>query len=326
MDLPRPEPFHPLRLARSPHLQTLLGNLSRGTGPDLPWTPALLDLEDGDVLALRLLEGDSGRVGVLFHGLGGTAGSAYMRRAAATLARRRHAVVAVHHRGVGEGRGLAIRPYHSGSTADMAAALALVRKRFPGSHLTAVGFSISANILLLLLGRDRDRHQPDAAIAVNPPGDLDASSLRLQRGWNRIYDLRFVRLLRREAASRRVTLPPTPSLRDFDEVYTARAAGFTDRADYYSRCSCGAHLSAIRVPTVILATEDDPLAPASDLGPVSEAVHLHVERRGGHMGFVGTRAGSCRLHHWLDTALDHYHRCLEPGGGGTGACSTIGSG
>ena len=313
MELPRPGPFRPPWWARGPHLQTVLGHLLRGGIPDVPWEAARLDLGDGDALALRVTPGASGRAVVLLHGLGGRAGSAYMRRAAAVAAARGHAVIAANHRGAGEGRGLAARPYHSGATGDVAAVIAFARERFGGAHVTAVGFSISANMLLLLLGRDRHLALPDAAIAVNPPGDLDAGSLRLGRGANRLYDRRFVRLVRREVEGRAGAgpLPPTPTLRDFDEVYTARAAGFADRADYYARCSCSPHLAGIRVPTVLIAAEDDPFAPASDLGPTSDAVHLHVEAHGGHMGFL---AAGATTRFWLDTALDHYLALLGPAG------------
>ncbi len=316
MDLPSPPPFRPALWARSPHLQTVLGHVLRDTSVTLAWEPARLDLDDGEALTLRVLPGGSGRAVVLFHGLGGHAGSAYMRRAAGVAAARDHAVVAVNHRGVAEGRGLAIRPYHSGATGDVAAVIAWTRARWPGTHLTAVGFSISANILLLLLGRDRHLAQPDAAIAVNPPGDLDAGSRRLAEGLNRLYDRRFVRLVRHEVTGRPQAgfLQPTPTLRAFDEVYTAPAAGFRDRADYYARCSCGPHLAGIRIPTVVIASADDPFAPASDLGPVSDAVHLHVEPHGGHMGYLGAPAGPGGSRHWLDAALDHYLRCLGPGG------------
>lgn len=313
MRLPQPPPLRPPSWARGPHAQTILGHLLPSDRVDLPWERDEVPLGDGDALAVRVLPGTSGRAVALFHGLGGHAGSDYMLRAAALAAARGHAVVAANHRGAGEGRGLAARPYHSGASADVAAVLAFARSRFPGAHLTAVGFSLSANMVLLLLGRDRHLAQPDAAIAVNPPGNLEASSLRLLRGWNRLYDRRFVKLLRRDVEGRpgHGALPPTPSLRDFDEAYTARAAGFRDRNDYYARCSCGPHLRAITTPTVVISSEDDPFAPAADLGPVSTAVHLHVERHGGHMGYVS----GAPLGRWLEGALAHYLDRLSPDGG-----------
>ena len=293
--------------ARGPHLQTIAAQYLPSHTPELPWQRHLLALGDGDQLALRYLQGTTGVSVLLFHGLGGSADGHYMRRIAALLHARGHAVLAVNHRGAGEGKGLAQEPYHSGSTRDLAAVLALGRTLFPGQLQIAVGFSISGNMLLLLLGRDGALGLPDGAIAVNPPADLEACSRRLVRGFNLAYDQYFVRRLRREVLGRRgaLTLPPTRTLRAFDRVYTAPRAGFPTRLAYYEQCSCGPHLGGIQVPTVIITALDDPFAPGSDLlqGPLPGAVHLHAEATGGHMGYVTRNLAG---HRWLDYALDHY--------------------
>ena len=293
--------------ARGPHLQTLAGKFLPTPALELPWQRIRLFLADGDTLTLRLLEGHSGVVVHLFHGLAGSVEGLYMQRAAARCQAQGHTVLAVNHRGAGEGEGLARGAYHSGSTADMAAALAFGRQRFPAHLQVAVGFSISANILLLLLGRDRALGVPDRAIAVNPPADLEACSVRLTQGLNRLYDQYFVHRLRREVAARNdgQVLAATPTLRSFDAVYTAAMAGFASRDAYYAQCSCGPHLAGIAVPTVILSAQDDPFAPAADLlrHPASPSVQLHVEARGGHMGYV---SGNLPDRRWLDYALDHY--------------------
>jgi hypothetical protein len=312
MELPRPAlaclpPFW----ARGAHLQTLAAQYCPSRTPPLPWEDLRLDLGDGDALALRVLPGTSGVAVHLFHGLGGSVEGHYMRRAAALCHARGHAVLAANHRGAGQGEGLARGTYHSGATGDMAAVLQLGRGLFPGQLQVAVGFSISANILLLLEGRDRHLALPDRAIAVNPPADLEACSRRLCRGFNRAYDQYFVRRLRREVRDRPGggNLGRVPTLRAFDEAFTAPRAGFRDRDDYYARCSCGPHLEGIQVPTVILSATDDPFAPAGDIGkfPLSPAIHFHEEATGGHMGYMTRNLPG---HRWLDYALDHYLKVL----------------
>ncbi|WP_306601876.1 YheT family hydrolase [Geothrix sp. 21YS21S-2] len=293
--------------ARGAHLQTIAAQFLPNPPADLPWERLRLDLGDGDALALRALDGTSGVAVHLFHGLGGSVDGHYMRRLAAVLHARGHAVLAANHRGAGEGAGLARQTYHSGATGDMAAVLRLGRRRFPGQLQVAVGFSISANILLLLAGRDRHLDLPDRAIAVNPPADLEACSVRLGRGFNRVYDQYFVRRLRREVAGRPggEAARAARTLRAFDAAYTAPQAGFPTREAYYALCSCGPHLAGIDVPTVILTSLDDPFAPAGDIlvQPRSEAVHLHVEATGGHMGYVTRNLPG---HRWLDYAVGHY--------------------
>jgi hypothetical protein len=308
MKLDPPQPFHPPRWAKGPHAQTILSHLLPSPEPDLAWQPRRLDLEAGEALRLEVREGTSGSVVIFFHGLGGHARSSYVRRSAALAAARGHSLIAVNHRGAGLGRDLARKPYHCGATGDVAAVIAFAREHFPGKQVFAVGYSLSAAMLVLLLGRDHHLSQPDGALIVNPPGDLEACSQRLLRGMNRLYDRRFVRLLRHLVTGQRGAAPlaPTATLRDFDEVYTAPQAGFRDRADYYARSSCGPFVSCIRTPAVILSAEDDPFAPASDLGPPSEAVHLHVERHGGHCGYLAAARTPTGDRRWMDYALDHY--------------------
>jgi predicted alpha/beta-fold hydrolase len=297
--------------ARGPHLQTICANYLPSPVPALPWERIRLDLGDGDALALRALPGSSGVAVHLFHGLGGSADGHYLTRAAARFHAQGHAVLAVNHRGAGEGAGWARNSYHSGSTRDLSAALRFGRARFPGALQVAVGFSISANMLLLLLGRGGE-DLPDRAIAVNPPVDLEACSRRLVVGFNRCYDWYFVRKVRHDVLGRPGAQPlaPTRTLRAFDALYTAPAAGFPSRDAYYAQCSSGPHLAGIRVPTVILTALDDPFAPGGDvlkcaLGP---GVQLHAEATGGHMGYLSRNLEGFR---WLDYALEHYLEQLK---------------
>ena len=145
---------------------------------------------------------------------------------------------------------------------------------------------------------------------MNPPVDLDACSRRITSGFNKVYDLRFVRMLKRQVRQRVDfgLIPAFPDfprfgdLRDFDAAYTAPQGGFDSREDYYARCSAGPYLGNIETPTLLLTSRDDPFAPASDveawrLGP---GVMLHVERRGGHMGYLDRVAPGGR---WLELAL-----------------------
>lgn len=313
LELPPPLPFHPARWAVGGHLQTLAGWLLPSNPPEPPWERLNLKLPDGDALVIKLARGDSDSVVYLFHGLGGSTDADYMRRAGAVFHGAGHTVISVNHRGAGEGRGLAFHPYHGGSSADLAAVIQTGRGFFPDRRHLAVGYSLSGNMLLLLLGQGDDAPAlPDAAIAVNPPADLEQGSLRLRRGLNRIYDRRFTRRLWSEVEARWESLPShrARTLRAFDAAYTAPRAGFRSRDEYYARCSCGPALASITVPTVILATEDDPLAPSEQVTEYSLApcVHLHVEATGGHMGYIAQGLPGRR---WLEPALAHYVDALR---------------
>jgi predicted alpha/beta-fold hydrolase len=129
-----------------------------------------------------------------------------------------------------------------------------------------------------------------------------------------VYERRFVRRLRRAVRERELDgllaepprIPFGASLREFDELYTAPQAGFASAAEYYRRCSSLPRLREITTPTVVLTSADDPIVDCAmfrdlDLGA---AVTLHIEPRGGHVGYLA-RAG-LGYRHWLDAALVHY--------------------
>ena len=312
-------PCRPPWWAASGHLQTILGNYLPGESPTYPSEPFHIPLPDGDRLTGRHYPGETRDLILVFHGLGGDDQAHYVRRTVALARKLGHHVWTVNHRGCGEGRGLAKKPYHSGSGDDLGAAFAAARTSHPHLRQLAVAYSLSANALLLNLGGGlpETAAQPDAAIAVNPPIDLGACSDAIHRGLSRLYELRFIRRCRR-AIQERVAdglIPaiyqtwPTMSLRQFDDAYTTKAGGFRDAEDYYARCSARSHLSKISVPTVILMAQDDPFIPwqhAAEAQP-SPAVHLHLEARGGHMGYLSRDLPG---HRWLPYAVEHYARQL----------------
>jgi len=322
---PPPIPCRPPWWADSGHLQTILGNFLPGGIEPHPSTPIRIHLPDGDQLAGRHYPGETNILMLVFHGLGGDDQAHYVLRTVGLARRLGHHVWTVNHRGCGEGRGLARRPYHSGSGADLGAAFAAARQRHPDLCQLAIGYSLSANALLLNLGGglQEPAGQPDAAIAVNPPLDLGACADSIHHGLSRLYELRFIRRCR-SAIRQRIQdgliqdvyqTWPTMSLREFDDAYTTKAGGFRDADDYYARCSARHHLSKIALPTVILMAEDDPFIPwrhAVESNP-SKAVHLHLEPRGGHMGYLSRDLPGNR---WLPYALEHYTRQLLSGTAG----------
>lgn len=309
-----PVPCTPPWWARGGHLQTLVGNFLPWMATTQPFTRVEVVLPDGDRLIGREYPGRSDTIVCLFHGLGGSNDADYMHRGVAVALRLGHGAWSFNHRGCGEGAGLAAGVYHSGRADDLGAVFALARERHPGKRLLAVGFSLSGNALLLNLGEGIGRFEkPDLAIAINPPIDLERGARLLERGLNRIYDLRFVLRCRRTVRERvaaglipdRYRIPWWTTLRGFDNFFTAPAGGFRDREDYYARCSAMPHLGKIDRPTVILAAQDDPFVDWHDHANAAKSslIHLHLEGTGGHMGYVGKGIPGYR---WLDVALEHY--------------------
>jgi predicted alpha/beta-fold hydrolase len=326
VELARPIPCRPPFWAKGGHAQTILGHVlpSRGkrlAGGAKDVEPHTIKVSDTDSLRAHYVPSPAKEtIVLLFHGLGGSSSSDYMERIAAVCLARGYSVLAVNHRGCGEGTGLASGAYHSGRSDDLARALEYADDRLRHPRRIVIGFSLSGNALLLQLAQGSGP-LPDAGIAVNPPIDLALASERISTGLNRIYDLRFVHQCRRAIRERveagllehAVHIPALATLHTVDELFTAPQSGFADAADYYERCSTHKHLGRITVPTIILSSHDDPFVPPGSLlgAEVSDQVHVHVERHGGHIGYLTkerTPLGTCR---WLDYAMGHYLRELE---------------
>lgn len=322
MAVPRySRPCRPPAWARGGHAQTLWAHvlpvgaapLSTRAGEER----REIALGDGDRLVAHVFPGTSGVRVHLFHGLSGDADSDYVCRTATVLAARGHSVWAANHRGCGAGRGLAAKPYHSGSSADLAAVLAASWAEAPELVHLALGFSLSGNALLLMAAEKRAPWLR-GLIAVNPPIDLARAALDIRHGLCRLYELRFLWRLRRAIrererdglARRRQDIPLSASLREFDELYTAPEGGFANADDYYARCSAGPRLAEVTTPGVILTAADDPfvaLAAYEGLA-LSAQLLLHVELCGGHVGYLERHGALAR--HWLDGALIHYVEAL----------------
>ena len=307
------EPCLPPFWAKGGHAQTILAHLIP-SDPKLPKGERLeIRLPDGETLVAFLHRGTSDTVVSVFHGISSESGAHYMQRTAAVALAQGHSVILANHRGCGAGRGLASQPYHSGRAEDLSAVIARSRELFPEKKQIAIGYSLSANALLLLLSGHRGEVKPDAAIAVNGPIQLEAAAKALTRGANRIYDTMFVQICRTEPVKQGHHIPRWITLHEMDELYTARAAGFESREHYYETCSTAPLLKHIDVPTLLLTAADDPFV---DVGAyrkaeLSSQVHLHIEPRGGHMGYLSRKRTPLGTRRWLDYAVNEGLKALR---------------
>lgn len=327
-------PFIPAPWAPNGHLQTYFALVGNPLGGQIPHKVEFLELSDGDQVVLRVSEptGNNKAVGkkdlpvcVLFHGLGGDSESPYMLRIAHKLNVHGFPVVRFNHRGCAEeGRDKARHIYHAGRIEDIDETLAWVSHKFSGRQILAVGFSLSANMLLLFLGKllgAQNHPMLRASLAVNPPIDLFACSLALEQRQNFLID-RFFTVNLLKAARQRAeilnrcgwtqhtpdTLSKVDSLRSFDTYFTAPLAGFSSCHEYYQQCSSKPWLGRICRPTKILSAADDPIIPGHIFNHValSSQTVLDQQPRGGHLGYLS----KTKTHHldrrWLDDYVVHW--------------------
>ncbi len=239
------------------------------------------------------------------HGLEGSSDAHYMRGLADKGWRRGWNVVLLNQRNCGGTEHLTPGLYHSGLTADPLAVLRAFARETPLSRLMIAGYSLGGNLTLKLAGEAASA--PDlplvAVAAVSPTIDLSLCVDAIERRANVLYQWNFVRGLkarmRRKAAAwpGRFDISPLArirTIRQFDDAYTAPHHGFGTAANYYQQASALRVTQQIAVPALIVAADDDPFVPTSQYR--RDEVHsnpnivMHLERHGGHCGFIGRRA------------------------------------
>ena len=295
--------FRPAPWALGPHAQTLAARALRpADGPVLHRERIHTADEDFLDLDWGVDPGGSAPIVLVVHGLEGSARRRYVRNACRELARAGLWPVALNLRGCSGEVNCALHFYHSGETDDPALVLETIRSRHPGRRVGVLGFSLGGNMLLKLLGERADggRSLVDAAVAMSVPYDLAAGCALLERSaMGRAYSAYFLRSLKAKVELKRERLGGVLDLEaaavartiwEFDDRVTAPLHGFASAQAYYEACSSARYLEAIGVPTLLLHAVDDPFLPPEAI-PVRQAernraLHLALQRRGGHVGFL----------------------------------------
>lgn len=305
--------FSPSWWLRNPHLQTLYASkLSKR--PKISYDNERIELPDGDFLDVCWSRKQNRQFVLMLHGLTGSISSAYAQGAFSELENQGMQPVFMHWRGCsGEPNRLA-RSYHSGETRDIGFMVNLLKNRYPGTLISAVGFSLGANALLKYLGEQAAQSPLASAVAVCPPLVLKIGADKLNSGITRGYQRYLIGQMHKQITAKRAAYPDLklPHLDNtvdnfwkIDNQFTAPVHGFKDVHDYYEKNSSRQFLRSVCTPTQIIYALDDPfftpeVLPTED--ELSNSVTLELANHGGHVGFI---EGSVpfRPHFWLDSRI-----------------------
>ncbi|HEX8558234.1 MAG TPA: alpha/beta fold hydrolase [Pyrinomonadaceae bacterium] len=328
------KPFRPHPLFAGAHAQTIVSSLHYPRRKAFRPERALyesrpFEVEPGTSILLKCRWRPDRRAAatlLLLHGLEGSSDSLYVLGTARKAFAAGFNVVAMNMRNCGGTEHMAATLYHSGMTGDIDRVLTEGLAGREGlTRIFVAGFSMSGNMVLRLAGEYGAR--PPAALAgvaaVSPSIDLDSCARALESRGNALYRWSFVGNLRgrvRRKSRQRPGVYDTDALRrvrtirEFDEHYTAPHGGYRDASDYYARTSSRAVIPDIRLPTLVIHAEDDPLIPAGPFRDPGIAANpdvlLVITRRGGHVGFLSDRApGEDR--HWAENRVVEFCRMLR---------------
>ncbi len=231
---------------------------------------------------------------LIVHGLGGSATSPYAVHAAREAERAGIASVRLNLRGA-DRRGEDV--YHAGLTADLHATLASPELA-AYAHVLVVGYSLGGHVSLRFA---TEQHDPRVrgVVAVCPPLDLAKSAAALDEPRLKLYRHHVLAGLK-EIFVETARYRPMPidvrevmeiqTIRAWDEKVVAQRFAFGSAEAYWASQNVGSRLHEVRVPSLIVVAEEDPMIPIGTVRPSLEAAaHCSLVRpvyvRGGHVGF-----------------------------------------
>lgn len=279
--------------------QTICARYWQGSIDEWRWPTEsrLFDTVDGVKVLAKINRGGGRGVVVIVHGLTACSEARYMLTLANSALNFGFDTIRLNVRTCGGTEHLSPTLYHSGLTDDIRS----VVDQLAPKPVFLAGFSMGGNMALKLAGEwgDAAPAHVKGVGAISAPIRLDECSRRIGERRNRIYEYRFLRQLR-AAVRKKQSLDPSfwPDIRlagidsvyAFDEAVTAKTFGFDSAAHYYEQSSAAKYLEEIRVPTVLLQSEDDPFIPfhTYELSTFHDnsAVQLITARTGGHVAFL----------------------------------------
>jgi len=284
-------------------------------------------LADGDTMLAMLDCPEKPMAGrplvLLIHGVPGYENSPYMRRMSGYLLGLGYRVLRLNMRGAGPSRATCRGQYSAGSSRDLAELIGLLPEDLTAAGVAAVGYSVGGAILLKYLGEEGSRARLCAAASISAPIDLLGTCRSLMRFRNLPYHWHVLAGIKREALAPGAELTPleranietSRTIWQYDDLFTGPRDGFSGAAEYYARCSAVNFLPGIRIPTLVVASLDDPWVP----GGAYSGFHWHsnpslsleprLSAQGGHVGFHGV---GLRGRPWSDLAVAGFLRNVHP--------------
>lgn len=230
---------------------------------------------------------------LVVHGMGGRPTSHYMARAANAAWRHGFSTLRLALRGADrQGEDF----YHAGLTADLRAAL-LSPAVAPLGPFFVLGYSLGGHVSLKFAAEGA-LPGVRAVAAVSPPLDLVTTAHALDHEVSPVYRhylLGGLKSIYRQVARKR----PVPSsvwsvlrartVRQWDERAVCPRHGFESPDAYYAGESVAPRLGQIGIPTLVIASDRDPLVPVRTTRATLRHRHEGIDYReiaaGGHAGF-----------------------------------------
>ncbi len=319
--MPPPSEFHPPRLLRNPHLQSIMAStgprrhrVRRGARQLLASSEKRLLRGGDDVRLLADLSRHDDEVrdlAVMIHGWEGSADSLYLLSCGSRLFDAGLDVLRLNLRDHGPTHHLNRELFNSTRLDEVVGAICSAANTIAHRRLFLVGFSLGGNFALRVALRAPEAGLAlDRVVAVCPVLDPVATNDNLHTGWwvyHHYFHRKWSRSLRTklhhfpELAYGDV-LPQLRTLGAMNEYFVARFTEFSTTRDYLEGYALtGPRLRHLAVPSHLITSRDDPVCLVDDLHKIdaSDALQIEITEHGGHCGFIE----NWRLDSWIDRRI-----------------------
>jgi uncharacterized protein len=296
-----PSPFW-----KGPHRQLLVAEWIKAfRTPALAWRKTTFSIPGVATSRAFVLDPTTPAKGTLaiFHGLGGVADGANLRRLAAEGAARGFRSISFEMPGAGADVPVE-RLYTAADVGIFDGAARFLEAEAAPRPFVFAALSLAGGMLLRWLGLLGAANPADAAIALCPTAHLPSSADALSRFDRRLYDLRFAFLYGRRvrrglsSAGRRAHgWWRHRSMRRLDEDFASLWAGAPSAVAYYDAASAHHVARSIARPTLIVASKDDPFVPYAPLVEhfgSAPFVDLRLSDHGAHVAFLAREGGELK--------------------------------
>lgn len=319
-------PYIPPRMLGNAHLQNLLSSFGLRKlllkQRHKTWLQSqqqlILETPQGVRLLAELNQHaqTSRSVVILIHGWEGSGQSAYLLSMAAHLFHAGYDTLRLHLRDHGNTTHLNKEIFNSSMIDEIVDAISEFQKLFEYDIYNLAGFSLGGNFVLRCGLYMESMYRPLTRImAVCPVLDPANTMVAMQNTFS-FYDRYFVRKWKRSLREKskhfsdyqyRDELKGMRMLDEMNRYFIPRYTPFDTLEDYFdSYTLTGDRLSKLEVPTLIVASKDDPIIPADDYRKVelNRNTRLEITLQGGHCAYLE----NWRLESWLDKRAAHFFR------------------
>jgi predicted alpha/beta-fold hydrolase len=250
---------------------------------------------------------------VIIPGACGSGGEFYLVDILERFVSQNFKCISVNHRGILKYPLENCRLYHSGFTDDLKDVFEFLRNNVKNSKYFLLGFSMGGNIVTKFIGENGDdtKNLYNIYGGCSVCGPLDLAKLNEfieDKSYTKLYSKFFCNNLKKVFNKNKdklmqssifinddarqeflIELDKTKLASKFYENYILKSFDFNNKEEYNKISSASTYISNVKVPTLCIFSEDDPIIPLYSLEgsnyEKNENVIVAVTKSGGHVGF-----------------------------------------